>query len=57
MTKVQNSSLPDFIAEFKLVTEQFTVDWDRESDKYPGYLKIDGLLCDIFIEGVIETCS
>jgi len=42
LTKVQMTTLPDFIAEFRLDTDQFKADW--ESDIYPGYVKIDGLL-------------
>ena len=50
LTKVQMTTLPDFIAEFRLDTDQFKADW--ESDVYPGYVKIDGLLRNAFVEGV-----
>ena len=50
LTRTQTTALPEFIADFRTDSEQFLADW--ESTTYPGYVKIDGLLRNTFIEGV-----
>jgi hypothetical protein len=42
LTKVQLTTLPDFIAEFRLDSEQFKDDW--ESDLHSGYVFFEMLL-------------
>jgi hypothetical protein len=52
LSSTQDTSFPSFTESFAREAQQFTSDW--ESSLYPGYIKADALLCNVFIEAVRE---
>ena len=50
LSSVQSTSLPAFIEAFARDASQFASDW--ESPDYPGYIRTDALLRNVFVEAV-----
>jgi hypothetical protein len=50
LSSVQSTSLPAFTESFTREAKQFTHDW--ESAIYPGYIKADSLLRNVFVEAI-----